>query len=158
MANKGPSDRFTVASNRRARANYDILDTYECGIVLQGSEVKSLRAGSVQLSDAFARVRNHEMWILGMQISPWSHSSAHNGHVVDRPRKLLLHRVEIDRLRARTEQDPLQLIPLSVYFLDGRAKLELALARGRRQYDKRHAIRKRESDLEARRAMARRNR
>ena len=111
--------------------------------MLQGSEVKSLRAGSVQLSDAFARVRNHEMWILGMQISPWSHSSAHNGHVVDRPRKLLLHRVEIDRLRARTEQDPLQLIPLSVYFLDGRAKLELALARGRRQYDKRHAIRKR---------------
>ena len=78
--------------------------------------------------------------------------------VVDRPRKLLLHRVEIDRLRARTEQEPLQLIPLSVYFRDGRAKLELALAKGRRQYDKRQAIRKRESDLEARRAMSRRNR
>lgn len=158
MANQGATDKKVVASNRRARANYDLLDTYECGIVLQGSEVKSLRAGSAQLGDAFARVRNGEMWILGMHISPWSHSSAHNGHVVDRPRKLLLHRVEIDRLRARTEQDPLQLIPLSVYFLDGKAKLELALARGRRQYDKRHAIRKRESDLEARRAMARRNR
>ena len=158
MSGDGDSDRKIVASNRRARANYDLLDTYECGLVLQGSEVKSLREGSVQLADAFARVRNNEMWILGMQISPWSPSSAQNGHVVDRPRKLLLHRVEIDRLRARTEQEPLQLIPLSVYFRDGRAKLELALAKGRRQYDKRQAIRKRESDLEARRAMSRRNR
>ena len=158
MSGDGDSDRKIVASNRRARANYDLLDTYECGLVLQGSEVKSLREGSVQLADAFARVRNNEMWILGMQISPWSHSSAQNGHVVDRPRKLLLHRVEIERLRARTEQEPLQLIPLSVYFRDGRAKLELALAKGRRQYDKRQAIRKRESDLEARRTMSRRNR
>ena len=158
MSGKKDDGQKIVASNRRARANYDLLDTYECGLVLQGSEVKSLREGSVQLADAFARVRSGEMWILGMQISPWSPSSAQNGHVVDRPRKLLLHRVEIDRLRARTEQEPLQLIPLSVYFVDGRAKLELALAKGRRQYDKRHAIRKRESDLEARRAMARRNR
>ena len=158
MSGKKDDGQKIVASNRRARANYDLLDTYECGLVLQGSEVKSLREGSVQLADAFARVRSGEMWILGMQISPWSHSSAQNGHVVDRPSKLLLHRVEIDRLRARTEQEPLQLIPLSVYFVDGRAKLELALAKGRRQYDKRHAIRKRESDLEARRAMARRNR
>ena len=158
MAGAGYDDRKVVATNRRARANYDILDTYECGIVLQGSEVKSLRQGSVQLGDAFGRVRNHEMWVLGMQVAPWSHSSTYNGHMVDRPRKLLLHRAEIDRLRARTELEPLQLIPLSVYFVDGRAKLELALAKGRRPYDKRHAIRKRESDLEARRAMSRRNR
>ena len=158
MAGAGYDDRKVVATNRRARANYDILDTYECGIVLQGSEVKSLRQGSVQLGDAFGRVRNHEMWVLGMQVAPWSHSSTYNGNMVDRPRKLLLHRAEIDRLRARTELEPLQLIPLSVYFVDGRAKLELALAKGRRQYDKRHAIRKRESDLEARRAMSRRNR
>lgn len=158
MVQKGPSDRLTVASNRRARASYDILDTYECGLVLKGSEVKSLRDGGVQLGDAYARVRSNEMWLMGMRISPWGHSSAHNGHVVDRPRKLLLHRAEIDRLRAKTEQDPLQLIPLSVYFREGRAKLELAVARGRRQYDKRQAIRKRESDLEARRAMAYRNR
>ena len=158
MAGAGYDDRKVVATNRRARANYDILDTYECGIVLQGSEVKSLRQGSVQLGDAFGRVRNHEMWVLGMQVDPWSHSSTYNGHMVDRPRKLLLHRAEIDRLRARTELEPLQLIPLSVYFVDGRAKLELALAKGRRQYDTRHAIRKRESDLEARRAMSRRNR
>lgn len=158
MVQKGPADRMTVASNRRARANYDILDTYECGLVLKGSEVKSLRDGGVQLGDAYARVRSNEMWIMGLRIAPWGHSSAHNGHIVDRPRKLLMHRAEIDRLRARTEQDPLQLIPLSVYFRDGRAKLELALAKARRQYDKRHAIRKRESDLEARRAMSYRNR
>ena len=158
MNTTGASENRIVASNRRARANYDILDTYECGMVLQGSEVKSLRDGSVQLADAFARVRSREMWILGMHISPWGHASAQNGHIVDRPRKLLLHRVEIDRLRARTEQEPLQLIPLSVYFRDGKAKMELALAKGRRQYDKRHVIRKRESDLAARRAMSYRNR
>ena len=80
MSGDGDSDRKIVASNRRARANYDLLDTYECGLVLQGSEVKSLREGSVQLAEAFGRVRNGEMWILGMQISPWSHSSAQNGH------------------------------------------------------------------------------
>jgi SsrA-binding protein len=158
MVQKGPPDRTTVASNRRARANYDILDTYECGIVLKGSEVKSLRNGAVQLADAYARVRSNEMWIMGLSISPWSHASAQNGHIVDRPRKLLLHRNEIDRLRAQTEQEPLQLIPLSIYFREGRAKLELAVAKGRRQYDKRQAIRKRESDLEARRALSYRNR
>ncbi len=158
MANKGPSDRFTVASNRRARANYDILDTYECGMVLKGSEVKSLREGTVQMADAYGRVRSNEMWLMGLRISPWGHSSAHTGHAVGRPRKLLLHRNEIDRLRVRTEQEPLQLVPLSIYFRDGRAKLELALAKGRRLYDKRQAIRKRDADLEARRAMARRNR
>jgi SsrA-binding protein len=95
---------------------------------------------------------------MGMSISPWSHASAQNGHIVDRPRKLLLHRTEINKLRIRTEQEPLQMIPLSIYFREGRAKLELALAKGRRMYDKRHAIRKRESDLEARRAMSYRNR
>ena len=158
MNTQDASNRQNVASNRRARANYDILDTYECGVVLQGSEVKSLRGGSVQIAEAFARVRSGEMWLLGMQIAPWGHASTQNGHVVDRPRKLLLHRVEIDRLRSRTEQEPLQLIPLSIYFRDGKAKIELALAKGRRQYDKRHAIRKRESDLEARRAMSYRNR
>lgn len=158
MVQKGPPDRTTVASNRRARADYDILDAYECGLVLKGSEVKSLRAGSVQINDAFARVRSNEIWIMGMSISPWGHASAQNGHIVDRPRKLLLHRTEINKLRIRTEQEPLQMIPLSIYFREGRAKLELALAKGRRMYDKRHAIRKRESDLEARRAMSYRNR
>ncbi len=147
------SDRTVVASNRRARRNYEVLDTFECGMVLRGTEVKSLRAGGAQMGDAYARVRDDEMWLMGLHIAPWIHASPNFGHEVERPRKLLMHRAEINRLRARTEQDRLQLIPLEIYFRDGRAKLELALARGRRLYDKRQAIRKRETDLEARRAL-----
>ena len=146
-------DRTVVASNRRARRNYEVLDTFECGMVLRGTEVKSLRAGGAQMGDAYARVRNDEMWLMGMHIAPWTHASPTMGHDVERPRKLLMHRAEINRLRARTEQDRLQLIPLEIYFRDGRAKLELALARGRRMYDKRQAIRKRETDREAQRAL-----
>ncbi|WP_419922707.1 SsrA-binding protein SmpB [Candidatus Poriferisodalis sp.] len=152
-----PDDRVVVASNRRARRNYEVLDTFECGIVLAGTEVKSLRGGGAQMGDAYARVRNDEMWLMGLHIAPWGHASAAMGHVVDRSRKLLMHRAEINRLRARTEQDRLQLIPLSIYFTEGRAKLELALARGRRLYDKRQAIRKRETDREAQRAIRHRS-
>ncbi len=144
---------MVVASNRRARANYDVLDTFDCGIVLRGTEVKSLRARTVQLDEAYALVRRNEMWLIGMQIAPWSHASVRDGHVVDRPRKLLMHRAQINRLRARVEQDHLQLIPLSLYFANGIAKVELALAKGRRLYDKRQALRKRESDREAERAL-----
>jgi len=147
-----------VASNRRAYRDYDVLDTYECGLVLRGSEVKSLREGTVQLADAYARVRSNEMWVMGMHISPYTHSSGPFGHDPDRARKVLMHRHEIDRVRSRMDQDRLSLVPLSVYFRDGYAKIELGLARGRRQYDKRQAIRKRESDLEARRAMSVRRR
>jgi SsrA-binding protein len=155
---KTPSDRQVVASNRRAYRDYDILDTYEGGLVLRGSEVKSLREGTVQLADAYARVRSNEMWVMGMHISPYTHSSGPFGHDPDRARKVLMHRHEIDRVRSRMDQDRLSLVPLSVYFRGGYAKIELGLARGRRQYDKRHAIRKRESDLEARRAMSLRRR
>ena len=144
-----------VASNRRARRDYEILDTFECGMVLTGSEVKSLREANVQMNDGFGRVENNEMWLLNVNISPWLHSAAHSGHVENRKRKLLMHRSEINRLRARVDQERLSLIPLSIYFKDGRAKLELALARGRKLYDKRQALAKRESDLEAQRAMRR---
>lgn len=153
MAVDVKDDLVVVARNRRARANYAVLDTFRCGIVLRGTEVKSLRARTVQLDDSYALVRRNEMWLLGLQIAPWVHASARDGHVVDRPRKLLLHRAEINRLRARTEQDRLQLIPLSLHFDCGIAKVELALARSRRQYDKRQALRKRESDREAERAL-----
>ena len=137
MVQKGPSDRTTVASNRRARANYDILDTYECGLVLKGSEVKSLRDGAVQLGDAYARVRSNEMWLMGLRISPWGHSSAHNGHVVDRPRKLLLHRHELDRLTGSVERKGYTLVPLDLHWHKGRAKLAIGLGRGKKQHDKR---------------------
>ena len=155
----GPSvdaDRIrTVARNRRARHDYDVLETYECGLALQGSEVKSLRAGRVTLTDAYARVEEGEVWLLAVHIPPYVHATGFGAHDPDRRRKLLLHRRQIDELTGRTQQQALTLVPLSIYFKDGRAKVELALARGRRLYDKRHAIAARDADLEARREAAR---
>ena len=147
-----------VASNRRARHDYDVLETYECGMALVGSEVKSLRASKVQLRDAYARVEDGELWLHGAHISPYAFSSGRDGHDPDRPRKLLLHRSEIDELAERTRQESLTLVPLSLYFKEGRAKLELALARGRRRYDKRQAIAERDARREAERAISRKGR
>src|SRR3954467_4168806 len=152
MAPKGTKG---VASNRRARHDYDILETFECGIVLTGSEVKSIRDGKIQLKDSYARVQGGEMWLPGVHISPYVYAQGPNAHDPDRSRKLLLHRAEIDELTGRTQQEPLTLAPLSVYFKDGRAKVELGLAKGRRRYDKPQAIAKRDADREAERAMAR---
>jgi SsrA-binding protein len=144
-----------VATNRAARRDYDILETLEAGLVLKGSEVKSLRESKVQLNDAYARVLDGEMWLLGMHVSPYSHSTGVFGHETDRSRKLLVHRNELLRLKARVDQDRLALVALSLYFKEGRAKVEIALARGRRKGDKREALAKKEADLEARKAMAR---
>ena len=149
-------DRYrTVARNRRARHDYDILETFECGIALQGSEVKSLRAGRVTLADAYARVEGGEAWLLGVHVPPYESASGFGAHDPDRRRKLLLHRSQIDELFGRTQQQSLTLVPLSIYFKDGRAKVELALARGRRLYDKRHAIATRDAEREAAREAAR---
>lgn len=147
-----------VASNRQARRDYEIVDTWECGIMLAGSEVKSLRESKVTLSDSFGRVDRGELWIVGLHITPYSLASAQGGHDPERTRKLLVHRHELDEIRKRVDLERLSLVPLSLYFRDGRAKLELGLGRGRKEYDKRHAIAKRDADLEARRAMAARNR
>ena len=141
-----------MATNRRARHDYDILETFECGIVLQGSEVKSLREGKAQLSDAYARVDDGELWLIGMHIPPWQFATGFGAHDPDRRRKLLVHRKQIDELMGRTQQQALTLVPLSLYFQDGKAKVELALARGRRLHDKRQAILSREADREAARA------
>ncbi len=138
-----------VATNRRARHDYDLLETYECGIVLQGSEVKSLRTGRAQLTDAYARVSDGEVWLVGMHIPPWQFASGFGAHDPDRRRKLLLHRAQIDELLGRTQQQALTLIPVRLYFKDGRAKVELALAKGRRLYDKRRALAAREAEREA---------
>lgn len=147
-----------VAQNRRARHDYDILDTVEAGIVLVGSEVKSVREGKVQLRDAYARVQGHEIWLHGVHVAPYAYSTGFGAVDSDRSRKLLLHRRQIAELDKRTSQEPLTLVPLSLYFVDGRAKVDLALARGRRSYDKRHAIAERDAALEARRAAAMRRR
>ena len=147
-----------MAQNRRARHDYDILDTYEAGMVLAGSEVKSLRDGKVQLRDSYARVQDGEVWLYGVHVPPYAFASGFGATDPDRRRKLLLHRRQIDELGRRTSQDSLTLIPLSLYFKDGRAKVNLALARGRRNYDKRRAMASRDADMEARRASAARRR
>jgi SsrA-binding protein len=158
MTPKAAPGRTLVAQNRRARHDYDILDTYEAGIVLVGGEVKSFREGRVHLRDSFARVQDGEVWLHGMHISPYAYSSGFGYADPDRSRKLLLHRRQIEELARQTQQGPLTLVPLSAYFKDGRVKVELALARGRRAYDKRRAIAEREADMEARREMAARRR
>jgi SsrA-binding protein len=145
----------TVASNRRARFDYAILDRFEAGIVLTGGEVKSLRGGRVSLAEAFARVRDGEAWIEGMHIPPYE-SGDKRTHLPVRPRKLLLHRREIEELQAAQQQDRLALVPLRVYFTHGIAKVELGLARGKRQHEKRQAIAKREHQREVERELGRR--
>jgi len=152
------ADGRPVAQNRRARHDYDILDTYEAGIVLAGSEVKSIREGKAQLRESFGRVLDGEVWLYGMHVPPYVFASGFGVTDPDRRRKLLLHRRQIEELGRRTTQDSLTLVPLSVYFKDGRAKVNLALAKGRKRYDKRHAIAARDADMEARRASAARRR
>ncbi|HEV7886183.1 MAG TPA: SsrA-binding protein SmpB [Acidimicrobiales bacterium] len=146
-----------VATNRRARHDFEILDTFECGIALQGSEVKSIRDGKLQMREAYARVDGGEVWLFQMHVSPWAFATGFGAHEPERRRKLLLHRREIAELAARTAQEGLTLVPLSVYFKDGRAKVELGLARGRKTYDKRHALAERDAARELQRA-ARRSR
>jgi SsrA-binding protein len=152
----GPADQKerrdanrVVASNRRARHDYEIVDTAECGIVLQGSEVKSLREGRIALQDAYARIIDGEMWLFGVHVPPYAQANGFGAHEPDRRRKLLLHRRQIDEWMGRSQQQSLTMVPLSIYFKDGRAKVELALAKGRRQYDKRHAIAARDAGREA---------
>ena len=144
-----------VASNRRARREYDILETIEAGLVLRGSEVKSLRDAKVQLAEGFGRIARGEAWLHQVHISPWISTGLHDRIDPDRIRKLLMNKVEIERLGSRVDQEHLTLIPLSVYFKGGRAKVELGLARGRKDWDKRQAIAERDADMETRRAIAR---
>ncbi len=153
-----PTGTKPIASNRQARRNYEILDTVEAGIVLRGSEVKSLRDAKVQITDAFARIDGSEVWLHQLHIAPWLYSQSHTGHDPDAKRKLLLHHHEIMRLKARVDPEHLSLIPLSVYFKDGRAKVELAVARGRKTHDKRQVIAERDAERDVRREMSRRER
>jgi len=141
-----PQPSGTVASNRRARHDYEILDTFEAGIALRGSEVKTLREGRASLQDAYAVVEDGEI-ILHMQIPAYSHTG-YDGHEPTRPRKLLLHRKEIDQLSRRVAERGLTLVPLRLYFKQQLVKVELAVARGKRAYDKRQAIAKRDAARE----------
>lgn len=147
--------RKIIASNRRARHDYAIVDTVECGIVLTGSEVKALREGHAQLADAFARVIRGEVWLDGVHIPPYKFANGFGAHDPDRPRKLLLHAREIERIGHQVATEQLALVPLSLYFLDGRVKVELALGRGRKRADKRQAIAERDTKREIARALGR---
>ncbi|HLI47092.1 MAG TPA: SsrA-binding protein SmpB [Chthonomonas sp.] len=145
--------RQVVAVNRRARHDYEIGETYEAGIALVGTEVKSLRAGRVNFQDAFCKIEHGEAWLYNMHISPYEQGNRYNTDP-KRPRKLLLHRYEIERLRAAAEQKGLTIIPLSIFFERGFAKVEIALARGKKLYDKRESIAERDREREALRQAA----
>ncbi len=146
-----------LATNRKAYHDYHIEETHEAGVVLTGTEIKSVRAGSVNLRDAYAQVRSGELWLMNVHIAPYEPASRQN---VDpyRDRKLLLHRKEIMRLFGRVQEKGLTLIPLRMYLKKNRAKVEVGLARGKKQYDKREAIAKRESDREIQRSVKERAR
>ena len=143
-----------VAANRRARRDFDVLETLEVGLALEGSEVKSLREGNVQMAGSWARIDRGELWLHNVHISPYSHAAAPFRSEPDRVRKLLAHRREIQRLASRVDQERLALVPLALYFTEGRAKLTLALARGRTRSDRRRDIQQRDADAEAARSMA----
>jgi SsrA-binding protein len=147
--------RKVIASNRKARHDYAILDSFEAGIALLGTEVKSLRAGRASLVDAFAQEKDGEIYLYGLHIPEYAHGTWTN-HEPRRTRKLLLNRVEINRLIGRTRESGLTLVPLSLYFSDGWAKVEIGLARGKKSYDKRQDIARRDADREISRAMGRR--
>ncbi|MBC6456816.1 SsrA-binding protein SmpB [Actinomadura sp. HBU206391] len=149
--------RKLVAQNKRARYDYHIDDTWEAGMVLQGTEVKSLRAGRASLVDGYAVVRDGEVWLMGVHIPEYTQGTWTN-HEPRRPRKLLLHRREISRLVGMTQEQGLTLIPLSLYFKDGKAKVEIGLGRGKRTHDKRQDIAKREAKRDMERAVRHRSR
>jgi SsrA-binding protein len=152
MAEKEKEEEFKfVARNKKAFFNYEIVEKMEAGIVLQGSEVKSIRNGRVAIHEAYARVKNGEVWLIGMDISLYPQAGPHNNHEPRAVRKLLLHRSEINRLIGKTREKGLTLVPLSLYFKDGLAKVQIGLARGKKQYDKRETIKNREAARDLRR-------
>ena len=149
--------RKVVAQNRKARHDYTVEDTWEAGLVLTGTEVKSLRAGRASLVDGYAVIRDGEAWLRGVHIPEYTEGTWNN-HEPRRERKLLLHRSEILRLIGKTKESGLTIVPLALYFQDGHAKVEIALARGRRAYDKRQALAEKQGKREAERALGRRRR
>ncbi len=142
----------TIVENRKARHKYEIMDTLECGIVLRGSEVKSLRDGRVSMGESYARVKQGEVWLIGCDIAEYPNASMMN-HDPLRPRKLLLHRREIEKFAAKAYETGLTLVPLKMYFKRGRAKVLMGICKGRRTYDKREALKKSDMKRDIQRAM-----
>ncbi|MBM3788180.1 MAG: SsrA-binding protein SmpB [Acidobacteria bacterium] len=151
----GESQFKILADNRQARFNYELLDRYEAGLVLTGTEVKAARTGRINLQDAFAEVENGEAWLINAHFSPYTHGNRYN-HEPVRKRKMLLHRGEIDKIYCKTRDKGFTLVPTRVFLKDGLVKCELALARGKKHHDKRESEKKREQEAEARAAVGRR--
>jgi len=147
--------RKLIAQNKKARHDYHILDTYEAGLVLMGTEVKSLRQGRASLADGFVQLDGNEAWLHNVHVPEYSQGTWTN-HSARRKRKLLLHRLEIDKLESKSQETGHTIVPLALYFKDGRAKVEIALARGKKTYDKRHALAERQAAREAQQAVGRR--
>ncbi|WP_225831616.1 SsrA-binding protein SmpB [Streptomyces sp. NK08204] len=145
--------RKLIAQNKKARHDYHILDTYEAGLVLMGTEVKSLRQGRASLVDGFVQLDGHEAWLHNVHVPEYSQGTWTN-HSARRKRKLLLHRAEIDKLESKSQETGHTIVPLALYFKDGRAKVEIALARGKKEYDKRQTLREKQDRREADRAMS----
>ncbi|MCN9239209.1 SsrA-binding protein SmpB [Streptomyces sp. RY43-2] len=145
--------RKLIAQNKKARHDYHILDTYEAGLVLMGTEVKSLRQGRASLVDGFVQLDGHEAWLHNVHVPEYSQGTWTN-HSARRKRKLLLHREEIDKLEAKSQETGHTIVPLALYFKDGRAKIEIALAKGKKEYDKRQTLREKQDRREADRAIS----
>ena len=152
MANKSENGLQTVATNKKAYHEYFVIDSFEAGIELFGTEVKSVRQGKINLKDAWCNIENGELFVNGMHISPYDHGNIFNRDPVRR-RRLLMHKREINKLFAEVQQEGMTLIPLSAYFNRGRLKIQVGLCKGKHTYDKREAIAKRDADLETRRAL-----
>lgn len=162
MAKAGKKDKQdeglqVICRNRRATHEYEILDRLECGLMLQGTEVKSLRDGTASLEDSYAKVEGNEVWLIGCEIPEYG-TASRNNHKPKRPRKLLMHRQEIDRFAGKASQRGFTLVPLRIYFKGGLAKVELGVARGKQAHDKRQAEKKREAQRQIKQAMARKDR
>ncbi|MEV7427825.1 MULTISPECIES: SsrA-binding protein SmpB [unclassified Streptomyces] len=145
--------RKLIAQNKKARHDYLILDTYECGLVLTGTEVKSLRQGRASLADGFVQIDGHEAWLHNVHVPEYSQGTWTN-HTARRKRKLLMHRAEIDKLESKSQESGHTIVPLALYFKDGRAKIEIALAKGKKEYDKRQTLREKQDRRETDRAIS----
>jgi len=153
-SNRAPTDRKIIASNRKARHDYTVVDTYEAGIALMGTEVKALREGRASLVDGYATIDDGEVWLQGVHIAEYAQGTWTN-HAPRRKRKVLMHRAEIDKLIGKTREGGLTLVPLDLYFKDGKVKATLALAKGKKSYDKRHDLAERDSRREIQKAFGR---
>jgi SsrA-binding protein len=145
--------RKLIAQNKKARHDYLIIDTYECGLVLTGTEVKSLRQGRASLTDGFVQIDGHEAWLHNVHVPEYTQGTWTN-HAARRKRKLLMHRLEIDKLEAKSQESGHTIVPLAMYFKDGRAKIEIALAKGKKEYDKRQTLREKQDRRETDRAIS----